>query len=630
MAQQVNINGKNFIKIGNNGFVVSRDIYEQFTEDFWDIQKVDLTISQHKKFAAKIEKLLIDRERLQLEIDQKGAGNVLQALLDRSGQHSVIKAEIPPMYRKQDAAQLFVPAKNKGMLINAVKAAEVNGGSDAGLIVLCIEDASHYEDGFRGLFMMNCYRKWRLVSEDGQKIWDVTKNKRVPAIMRYNGFYAAQFPTDEVGVYDDKTKTIEPIDRIILESSFDGVSAANEYSECIKNNQDPYEFGGPVAYYPKTERPEDLALLNEILSERDKATNLPKGASKIAMVLEDTKQMVMIEQAIEKANVRVIMVSFGRYDAVDANIGVHRANANQVPPGPDSMNITNAPAIYQVGKMVQVLAKHGVVIVGGMADMVRDDDPVIENKARDRVISDKTREASQGATSSWCSSPFQVPYVSQGLGKGRGNLEAYKEMCQAGYNVGQIVEFPKGVITEEEIERFVIRKGLEFFEGYLRGIGCVPIRDLTGANKPEWSTMDDFATGGRFQGMFAWIVARFQAEIKMKDGSVKKFDQKVFRQKIQDAVDAIENNYKLFEQHKNSARQYLAKGIKASAASFAQSKYKEAAKMFIDIIESNVCPNTVKDEFAWPEFLSINGRTEQAAMVRNRIERIRESSRLNY
>lgn len=627
----VKINGNDFIKIGTNGFVISKERYKNFGgASFWTSEKADLTVSQQNKFGDEIENLLAKRFKLQNEIDTHGAVSVLEGLLKTQ---SALKAaaskwqeNIPALFKKPDSAQLFVPAKNLGMLINAAKAANVNGGYNPDIIVLCIEDASHYEDGVRGVFMISSYRDGHLENEDKSKAWDAKKDKRIPAILRYNGFSSAQFPTDEMGILG-ADGGIKPIDRIIFESSFDGVNAARHYKEAVASGRDPYEFGGTCAYFPKSESPDDIALICKILAARDAATGLPENASKLALVLEDTKQMVLLEEALYNGRGRIVMVSFGRYDAVDANIFLHRAHADQVPPGPNSMTITNAPAKFQEGRMVQVLSQHGIVIVGGMADMVRDDDPKIEAAAQEKVISDKKREAMQGATASWCSSPYQVHYVQTGLKLGReenekilknGGQTNFQKCQQSQYSVQEIVEFPKGPITEEEINRFIVRKGLEFFEGYIRGIGCVPIRDLTGVPaNPLWATMDDFATGGRFQGMFAWVTAKHGSKMLKADGSEVTITSDLYLQKLEEAIAAIENNY---------AKGITAKGSKASARNFAESKYPQAAVMFMRCILSEHCPSTVKDEHSWPAYLITNGRNEQADLYYARCERIRKTS----
>lgn len=628
--EKITINGNIYIPIGSKGFVVSFERYENYGRAFfWTAQKADLTVSQQNEFGPQIEQLLINREKLQREIDNKGAVKVLEGLLQTPNAKQASSAnwqeDVPEIFRKVDSAQLFVPAKNLGMLINAAKADKVNGGYSPDLITLCVEDASHYEDGVRGVFMMSCYRDGFLASEDRKKIWDEEKDKKIPAILRYNGFSSAQFPTDEIGILGEDGQ-IQPIDRIIFESSFDGINAAKYYNKAIAANHDPYKFGGTTAYYPKTESPEDIALISKILAARDAATGLPQNASKIALVLEDTKQMVLLEEALYAGRGRIVMVSFGRYDAVDANIFLHRADTSQVPPGPDSMSIKTAPAMYQEGRMVQVLSKHGVVIVGGMADMVRDDNPQIEAASQQKVTDDKKREALQGATASWCSSPYQVQYVQMGLKSGRQENEKILKDCgktnlhkcqESNYSVKQIVEFPKGPITEEEINRFIVRKGLEFFEGYIRGIGCVPIRDLTSATpNPLWATMDDFATGGRFQGMFAWVTAKHGAKMLKADGSEVTITPALYLRKLEEAINAIEENY-----YKN----ITAKGQKASAASFAESKYPQAAFMFMECINAPHCPSTVKDEHSWPAYLIENARPVQAQLYLHRQKRIRSA-----
>lgn len=625
---KITINGKIYIPIGTKGFVVSFERYENYGRAFfWTAEKADLTVSQQNEFGPQIERLLINREKLQRKIDEKGAVTVLEGLLETPGAKEAAKAnwqeDVPSVFSKLDSAQIFVPAKNLGMLINAAKADQVNGGYSPDLITLCIEDASHYEDGVRGVFMMRCYREGFLANEDRKKIWDEERDKKIPAILRYNGLSSAQFPTDEIGILGADGQ-IQPIDRIIFESSFDGVDAAKYYKKAVAANRDPYEFGGPTAYYPKTESPADIALISKILAVRDAATGLPQNASKMALVLEDTKQMVLLEEALYAGRGRIVMVSFGRYDAVDANIFLHRANAGQVPPGPDSMSIKTAPAMYQEGRMVQVLSKHGVVIVGGMADMVRDDNPEIEAGAQKKVMDDKKREAMQGASASWCSSPYQVHYVQMGLKAGREENEKILkkggktnlQKCQEStYSVKEIVEFPKGPITEEEINRFIVRKGLEFFEGYIRGIGCVPIRDLTSPTpNPLWATMDDFATGGRFQGMFAWVTAKHGAKMRKEDGTEEIITPQLYLQKLEEAILAIEENY---------SKNITAKGVKASAPNFAESKYPQAAVMFMECINAQHCPSTVKDEHSWPAYLIESGRADQAEIYFQRQSRIR-------
>jgi malate synthase len=211
--------------------------------------------------------------------------------------------------------------------------------------------------------------------------------------------------------------------------------------------------------------------------------------------------------------------------------------------------------------LIQICHRRTVHAMGGMAAQIPiRDNPEANAQAMDKVRADKVREAGDGHDGTWVAHPGLVGIAKEIFDQQMpGANQIARKRQDVHVNAADLLKVPEGTITEAGL-RQNLNVGVGYLEAWLRGMGCVPLYHL----------MEDAATAeiSRAQ-IWQWI--RHQA--KLADGRV--IDRALCRKLLDEELRKLASL--------------------AGPDAYAKGRYKDAAKIFDDLIEAR----------RFPEFLTI-------------------------
>lgn len=130
--------------------------------------------------------------------------------------------------------------------------------------------------------------------------------------------------------------------------------------------------------------------------------------------------------------------------------------------------------------LIKTCHRRGVHAMGGMAAQIPiKNDEEANNKAMDSVRADKLREVRAGHDGTWVAHPALAKIAGEVFNENMptpNQLHVRREDVQVNANDLLNMNVPGG-ITEEGIRKN-LNIGLGYMEGWLRGVGCVPINYL--------------------------------------------------------------------------------------------------------------------------------------------------------
>jgi malate synthase len=211
--------------------------------------------------------------------------------------------------------------------------------------------------------------------------------------------------------------------------------------------------------------------------------------------------------------------------------------------------------------LIQICHRRNVHAMGGMAAQIPiRDNPEANAQAMDKVRADKLREVGDGHDGTWVAHPGLVGIAKEIFDKQMPEANQIARKRQDVHvTAADLLKVPEGPITEAGL-RQNLNVGIGYLEAWLRGNGCVPLYHL----------MEDAATAeiSRAQ-VWQWI----RHKAKLADGRV--IDKALCRKLLEEELQKLK---KL-----------------AGEEAYAKGRYKDAAKIFLDLIEAE----------KFPEFLTI-------------------------
>jgi malate synthase len=130
--------------------------------------------------------------------------------------------------------------------------------------------------------------------------------------------------------------------------------------------------------------------------------------------------------------------------------------------------------------LIKTCHRRGVHAMGGMAAQIPiKDDPAANEKAMDSVRQDKLREVRAGHDGTWVAHPALAQIATEIFNKHMPTPnQLFKRREDVHVTKNDLLNMNmSGGITEEGIRKN-LNIGLGYMEGWLRGIGCVPINYL--------------------------------------------------------------------------------------------------------------------------------------------------------
>ncbi|KIV90711.1 malate synthase, glyoxysomal [Exophiala mesophila] len=237
---------------------------------------------------------------------------------------------------------------------------------------------------------------------------------------------------------------------------------------------------GPYFYLPKMESHLEARLWNDVFNLAQDYIGMSRGTIRGTVLIETITAAFEMDEIIYELRDHSSGLNCGRWDYIFSVIKKFRQNPNFVLPDRSSVTMTVPFMDAYVRLLIKTCHRRGVHAMGGMAAQIPiKDNPEANDKAMDSVRQDKLREVRAGHDGTWVAHPALAPIAAEVFNKHMptpNQLFKRREDVHVTANDLLNMNMP-GTVTEDGIRKN-LNIGLGYMEGWLRGVGCVPINYL--------------------------------------------------------------------------------------------------------------------------------------------------------
>ncbi|KAM5475128.1 putative malate synthase [Microsporum audouinii] len=237
---------------------------------------------------------------------------------------------------------------------------------------------------------------------------------------------------------------------------------------------------GPYFYLPKMESHLEARLWNDVFNTAQDYIGLPRGTIRGTVLIETITAAFEMDEIIYELRDHSSGLNCGRWDYIFSFIKKFRNNPNFVLPDRASVTMTVPFMDAYVRLLIKTCHRRGVHAMGGMAAQIPiKNDPKANDIAMESVRADKLREVRAGHDGTWVAHPALASIASNVFNEYMptpNQIFIRREDVHVTANDLLNTNVP-GSITEAGIRKN-LNIGLSYMEGWLRGVGCIPINFL--------------------------------------------------------------------------------------------------------------------------------------------------------
>lgn len=265
---------------------------------------------------------------------------------------------------------------------------------------------------------------------------------------------------------------------------------------------------GPYFYLPKLEHYLEARLWNDIFVFAQDYLGISQGTIKATVLVETILAAFQLNEILYELREHSAGLNCGRWDYIFSFIKRFRNVEGYLMPNRAQITMQTPFMKAYTQLVVKTCHKRGVHAMGGMAAQIPiKNNPEANQKALDKVKTDKLQEVQNGHDGTWVAHPGLVSIAMDIFDKYMpqpNQIENKRE--DVNIEAQDLIAAPKGTITEEGL-RLNINVGILYIESWLRGVGAAAIYNL----------MEDAATAeiSRTQ-VWQWI----QAGASLEDNRV--------------------------------------------------------------------------------------------------------------
>jgi malate synthase len=261
-------------------------------------------------------------------------------------------------------------------------------------------------------------------------------------------------------------------------------------------------------YLPKLEHYLEARLWNDIFVFAQEYVNIAQNTIKATVLVETITASFQLDEIIYELRNHMVGLNCGRWDYIFSYIKKFRNHPNFMVPNRDQVTMrTPFMSAYSL-LVIQRCHKRNVHAMGGMAAQIPiKNDEIANSNAFAKVYADKEQEVKNGHDGTWVAHPGLVSLAMNVFNENMlTKNQIHVKRSDVNVGVNDLVEMPKGTITEEGIRKN-INVGILYIESWLRGNGAAAIYNL----------MEDAATAeiSRTQ-VWLWL----QKEVAIDTGEI--------------------------------------------------------------------------------------------------------------
>ena len=223
----------------------------------------------------------------------------------------------------------------------------------------------------------------------------------------------------------------------------------------------------------------EARLWEEILCFSEDFLKLPQNAIKVTVLIETILAAFEMDEILYELKNHIVGMNCGRWDYIFSYIKKLRNHPQFLVP--DRAKITMKEHFLNSYSLllIQTCHKRGAMAIGGMSAFI----PIKSDEAKNQMALtqarlDKEREATNGHDGTWVAHPGLVPLALEVFDKIMPKANQMEKLLEkVTITEEDLLKPPVGEITEQGL-RDNVSIGLQYIESWLRGIGCVPIRNL--------------------------------------------------------------------------------------------------------------------------------------------------------
>ncbi|KAF2227238.1 malate synthase-like protein [Elsinoe ampelina] len=456
----------------------------------------------HRTFNGTRKALLQRRVIRQAELDK---GNLLDFLPEtRHIRENDAWRGAPPAPGLVDRRIEITGPTDRKMVVNALN-------SDVWTYMADFEDSSAptWDNMINGQLNLYDAIRRQVDFKQGDKEYKLRTDRKLPTLIaRARGWHL-----------EEKHFTVdgEPISGSLFDF---GLYFFNNAQELVKRG------AGPYFYLPKMESHLEARLWNDVFNLAQDYVGLRRGTIRGTVLIETITAAFEMDEIIYELRDHSSGLNCGRWDYIFSFIKRFRNNSNFVLPNRDDVTMTSPFMDAYVRLLIKTCHRRGVHAMGGMAAQIPiKNDPKANEAAMEKVRSDKLREVRAGHDGTWVAHPALAGIAAEVFNKHMptpNQLHVRREDVHVTAN-DLLNTNVNGTITEDGIRKN-LNIGLGYMEGWLRGIGCVPINFL----------MEDAATAEVSRSQL-WQWTKHQASTA--DG--KRIDKQYALRLLQEQADEL-------------------------------------------------------------------------------------------
>ncbi|KAK3713811.1 hypothetical protein LTR37_008297 [Vermiconidia calcicola] len=410
----------------------------------------------HRAFNERRKNLLQRRQQVQAELDK---GNQLDFLPEtKHVRENDAWRGAPPAPGLTDRRIEITGPTDRKMVVNALN-------SDVWTYMADFEDASAptWDNMINGQLNLYDAIRGQVDFKQGEKEYKLRTDRVLPTLIaRSRGWHLVEkhFTVDG-----------EPISGSLFDF---GLYFFNNAEELVRRGR------GPYFYLPKMESYLEARLWNDVFCLSQDYIGMPRGTIRGTVLIETITAAFQMDEIIYELRDHSAGLNCGRWDYIFSFIKRFRQNSNFVLPDRASVTMTVPFMDAYVRLLIKTCHRRGVHAMGGMAAQIpRKDDKEENEKVMDMVRQDKLREVRAGHDGTWIAHPGLAPVTAEVFNKHMptpNQIFVRREDVHVTANDLLNTNVP-GKITEDGIRKN-LNIGLGYMEGWLRGVGCVPINYL--------------------------------------------------------------------------------------------------------------------------------------------------------
>jgi malate synthase len=318
---------------------------------------------------------------------------------------------------------------------------------------------------------------------------------------------------------------------------------------------------GPYFYLPKLESHLEARLWNDVFAHAQAALGIKTGSIKATVLIETILAAFEMDEILYELREHSAGLNCGRWDYIFSFIKKFASRPACLMPDRGQVTMVSHFMRAYSQLAIKTCHKRNVHAMGGMAAQIPiKDDAAANAAAMDKVRADKEREAADGHDGTWVAHPGLVAVAKAAFDdKMKDANQIARKRQDVHVTAADLLQVPAGTATEAGL-RQNCAVGIGYLEAWLRGQGCVPLFNL----------MEDAATAEISR---AQVWQQLHHEAHLDDG--RAVEKSVVRKIVDEELEKLKK--------------------RVGAERYAKGRYKEAAKMFLELVEAET----------FPEFLSL-------------------------